>query len=585
MARKQGTVGRRLGMTVIETGLDGSTLLSLLQDQQYGPYGTVPTPWGSRPLVYADDTASGRSLKGVETLLADAVLPYYANTHSESSFSGRHTTALRESARATIRHVVGASQDHCVIFTGAGATAAINLLARAMGLLDSATESSDSAQEQRPVVFIGPYEHHANELPWREANVDVVPIGFDADGHIDRDVLAKALGEYASRPLRIGAFSAASNVTGLISDVTAISGLLKQHGALSFWDYAAGGPYLPIDMVDDNIDAIFLSPHKFAGGPGAAGVLVAHKSLFRASRPVTIGGGTVTYVTPSSHHWRSDIQAREEGGTPDILGAIRAGMAFAIKKAVGHTTIHRIEQDWRARATSVFQKVPTLSVLGVGNSPALPIFAFNIIAPNDSHGSGEHSKVLHYGFVAALLNDLFGLQVRGGCSCAGPYGHHLLKLGCAESQQLSDWVHQGWGCMRPGWVRFNLHWLMTDAEVDYVVQAVALVARDGWRLLPSYRLDPKTGVWRFRDMPSPDLPSIDQLMSRLQQAKQAPVLPSPFEPDVLLATAREVLAAGAPPSHQRAAQDEWSCGELSQLPSPRWFLTPPELPTGGYLSE
>lgn len=567
-------------MTVIETGLDGSALLSLLQDQQYGRYGTVSTPWGSRPLVYADDTASGRGLMGVDTLLADAVLPYYANTHSESSFSGRHTTALRESARATIRSVVGASQEHCVIFTGAGATAAINLLARAMGLLDSAVESSASVREQRPVVFIGPYEHHANELPWREANVDVVPIGFDADGHIDRDALAKALGEYASRPLRIGAFSAASNVTGLISDVTAISGLLKQYGALSFWDYAAGGPYLPIDMVDDDIDAIFLSPHKFAGGPGAVGVLVAHKSLFRASRPVTIGGGTVTYVTPSSHHWRSDIQAREEGGTPNILGAIRAGMAFAIKKVVGQATIHRIEQDWRNHAISVFQTVPTLSVLGAGSSPALPIFAFTITAPNNIHRSGKCPQVLHYGFVAALLNDLFGLQVRGGCSCAGPYGHHLLKLGRAESQQLSDWVHQGWGCMRPGWVRFNLHWLMTEAEVDYVVQAVALVARDGWRLLPSYRLDPKTGVWRFRDAPSPDLPSIDQLISRLQQAKQAPVLPSLFEPDVLLATAREVLAAGAPVSHQQAAQDEWSCGMLSQLPSPRWFLTPLELPSG-----
>lgn len=571
-------------MTVIEMGLDGSALLSLLQDQQYGRYGTVSTPWGSRPLVYADDTASGRSLMGVDTLLAEVVLPYYANTHSESSFSGRHTTALRESARATIRRVVGASQDHCVIFTGAGATAAINLLVRAMGLLDSAAGLSEGACEQRPVVFIGPYEHHANELPWREANVDVVPIGFDAVGRIDRDALTKALGQYAARPLRIGAFSAASNVTGLISDVAAISGLLKQHGALSFWDYAAGGPYLPIDMAEDGIDAIFLSPHKFAGGPGAAGVLVAHKSLFRASRPVTIGGGTVTYVTPSSHHWRSDIQAREEGGTPDILGAIRAGMAFAIKKVVGQTTIHRIEQDWRTRAMSVFKTVPTLSVLGAGSNPALPIFAITITAPAGTLGSEQRPRVLHYGFVAALLNDLFGLQVRGGCSCAGPYGHYLLKLGCAESQQLSDWVHQGWGCMRPGWVRFNLHWLMTEAEVDYVVQAVALVASDGWRLLPSYRLDPKTGVWRFRDASSPELPSIDQLISRLQEAKQEPLVPSPFEPDALLATAREVLTAGSPASHQRAAQDEWSFGALAQLPSPRWFSIPPEL-SYGYLSE
>jgi len=565
-------------MTAIETGLDGSALLSLLQDQQYGRYGTVSTPWGPRPLVYADDTASGRSLQGVDNLLSAAVLPYYANTHSESSFSGRHTTALRESARSTIARSVGASEDHCVIFAGAGATAAINLLARAMGLLDRAAAAGASPNDERPVVFIGPYEHHANELPWREADVDVVTIGFDTAGHIDRKALAAALDEYRARPLRIGSFSAASNVTGLVSDVTAISRLLKQHGALSFWDYAAGGPYLPITMTDDGIDAIFLSPHKFAGGPGAAGVLVAHKSLFRAARPVIIGGGTVTYVTPSSHIWRSDIQAREEGGTPDILGAIRAGLAFAIKEAVSHTVIQRIEHGMQTRALAAFDTIPGLSVLGTRTSSSLPIFAITVTAPANVFSPEQGPKVLHYGFVAALLNDLFGIQVRGGCSCAGPYGHHLLELDAAQSQQLSDLVQQGWGCLRPGWVRFNLHWLMTDAEVDYIVQAVTLVARDGWRLLPSYRLDPKTGVWCFRDAMSADLPSINKLMDYLQEAKQEHTAPTSFEPEALLATAQTVLAAGAPPAHRRAAQVEWSHGPLADLPVCRWFLAPTELP-------
>lgn len=386
-----------------------------LRESQLGRYAPVETPWGIKPLVYADDTASGRTLGVVEEVIATQMLPYYANTHSESSFGGRYTGALRESARETIRTAMGARPEHCVIFVGAGATGAINLLCRAMGLLgDERRPNATTDYPELPVVFIGPYEHHANILPWREAQVELVVIGEDARGGIDQQALATALEAYKARPLLIGSFSAASNVTGLVSDVGGITRLLKQYGALAFWDYAAAGPYLPIQMTQDQvtIDAVFLSPHKFPGGPASAGVLIVDQQLFERPRPVTVGGGAVSYVTPTEHVWRRDIEGREEAGTPDIVGAVRAGIAIAIKDKIGVDLIEHVEQEWRRHAVKVLSTVPAVEILGPAEVKALPIFSIQIRVPK--FDSQQRPRVLHYGFVVALLNDLFGIQVRGG---------------------------------------------------------------------------------------------------------------------------------------------------------------------------
>ncbi|HET8684571.1 MAG TPA: aminotransferase class V-fold PLP-dependent enzyme, partial [Micromonosporaceae bacterium] len=323
-----------------------SPLLERIRAGVIGDGEVLDGPYGPRRVTYADYTASGRSLDFVEDFIREQVLPCYANTHTESSGTGRQTTWLREDARRMILDAVGGTDEHAVIFCGSGATAAVNKIVGILelrlpsGLADRFGLLGHIPRWQRPVVFVGPYEHHSNELPWRESIADVVVIGEDADGHVDLAVLERQLVAHAGRPLRIGSFSAASNVTGILADTDRIAALLHRHDALSLWDYAAAGPYVPIRMAesapgaDDHKDAIFLSPHKLIGGPQTPGVLVLRRNLVRNRVPTVPGGGTVAFVDPIGHRYLDDPVAREEGGTPAIVESIRAGLVFAVKQAV-----------------------------------------------------------------------------------------------------------------------------------------------------------------------------------------------------------------------------------------------------------
>jgi selenocysteine lyase/cysteine desulfurase len=560
-------------------------LLDLVRRSVIGETEAVETPFGPRRVVYADYTASGRALSFIEDHLREAVLPLYANTHTETSGTGRQTTRFREDARALIADAFGAGEDHVVLFCGTGSTGAIDRMVRVLGLrLPEALDLRYGLRErippdERPVVFVGPFEHHSNDLPWRETIADVVTIPEDADGHVDLDALEAALVATADRPLRIGSFSAASNVTGILTDTRAVSVLLHRHGALAFWDCAAAAPYIDVAMAPhrpapdgdaseadlDHKDAVFVSPHKLVGGPGTPGLLIARRELFTNAVPAVPGGGTVAYVNATEHRYLDEVEHREEGGTPDIVGSIRAGLVFQLRTAIGLDLIRAREEAFIERAVAAWRDEPNLEILGNLDAERLSIVSFLVRC-------GDR-RPLHHEYVVALLNDLFGIQARGGCSCAGPYGHRLLGIDLERSHAYERAITSGCVGIKPGWVRINLTWFLTDEVVDFLIEAVRLVAREGWRLLDDYRFDPATGRWTHRAgrVPPPaslfDVRYEDGRMTwprrRLQLADR--------DLAAVLAEAREVLGQACPhPDDVDAATLPTDAEAL------RWFPLPGE---------
>ncbi|GMF28495.1 unnamed protein product [Phytophthora lilii] len=458
------------------------------------------SPFGARALSYADFTASSKPLRCVEDYMAREVAPLYGNTHTTTSVTGLQTTCFRHEARQIVAQAVnakitGRGAEDCVLFTGQGSTSAVNKLVQALGLQQLAAHS-DAA---RPVVFVGPFEHHSNLLPWRESAAEIVTVPEDARGQMNLAALETQLQAYADRPLKIGAFSAASNLTGVLTDVDAVSALLHQHGALACWDYATCAPYVNIDMnpvVADEArrpfvykDAVFISGHKFIGGPGSPGVLVVKKRLLTNAVPTVPGGGTVFFVTENDHRYLSNRAEREEGGTPDILGSIRLGLAFELKQRVGAKNIMTLERRHVQRVRESLQQNDHIVLLGRQDDSVeqIPVFSF-LVRFGD--------RFLHYNFVCALLNDLFGIQTRGGCQCAGPYASRLLGLARRDVLALESALIEKKEMLRPGFTRMSFPYFMTTAELEYVLEALNFVATDGWKFLPQYKFNHKSGVWK-----------------------------------------------------------------------------------------
>ncbi|KAM0910088.1 hypothetical protein ACQ4PT_014387 [Festuca glaucescens] len=520
-----------LGMTTSEKGAAAADdKLEWLRSQLIGKDVEFDTPFGRRALTYADQTASGRSLRYIEDYLVKEVLPFYGNTHTEDSHVGSKTTRLVHKAARYIKRCMGAGAGDALLFCGAGTTAAIKRLQEVIGVALPSVEMRDrlSAQlrdEERWVVFVGPYEHHSNLLSWRRSLAEVVEIGLDADGLVDVAALRRALGspEYADRPM-LGSFSACSNVTGIMTDTREIARVLHQHGAFACFDFAASGPYVKIDMKSgeiDGYDAVFLSPHKFVGGPGTPGILLMNKSLYKLTSqpPSTCGGGTVAYVNGFNEDdtlYYDDIEEREDAGTPPIVQKIRASLAFWVKEHVGYDTMGLRERVYSEMAMNRLAKNPNVRVLGNTRVDRLPIFSFlvypavvkqSLFNGFDEAGSDEivtenmrSSKQLplHGRFVTRLLNDLFGIQARGGCACAGPYGHLLLDVDKELSLSLRSAILEGYSGLKPGWTRLSFSYYLSKEEFKFILSAVEFIAAYGHRFLPLYKFDWITGNWTFR---------------------------------------------------------------------------------------
>ncbi|PYF83479.1 selenocysteine lyase/cysteine desulfurase [Marinomonas alcarazii] len=486
-------------------------LLARIRDGIIGKDTQIDTPFGARTLTYADYTASGRSLDFIEDAIRQHVLPLYANTHTEANATGQQTTTFREQARQQIREAVNASTEDLVVFCGSGATSAINTLISQLGLRKLSTE-----EKSQTTVFIGPYEHHSNELPWRELGIEVIRIPESESGDVCLVTLEKQLQANKNKRL-IGSFSAASNVTGILCNQDAITALLHRYNALAFWDFAAAAPYVALDInpsSDPTLakDAMFFSTHKFIGGPGTPGILVVKKAIIANQTPSHVGGGTVSFVTPEDHTFLPVSERREEGGTPSIIESIRAGLVFQLKQAVGEKTIEAREHELVQLIDKHWHNHPNIERLGHADAARLSITAFRI---------KTELGYLHHGFVTASLNDLFGIQVRGGCSCAGPYGHQLLGIDKTESERIQLALKKGEKLVKPGWVRFNLNYFLDDAEAVFILDAINFVAKHGTTLLPYYAYDQTSDLWRFQGQ-SNTPKSLANLLWQQPKAQQKP---------------------------------------------------------------
>jgi len=505
--------------TVATDLLNSPLEFDFLRRQLIGADAVIQTPFGERLMMYADYTASGRCLCFVENYLRQ-LQRMYANSHTEDDLSGRSMTQLLHQAEASIKRSVNAGKSGLIINVGAGATAAIDKLQQIIGVSlppvtrknmlglmanalgeDKARDFREHLKNNQPVVFVGPYEHHSNEVSWRENLATVVPVRLAADGGIDLEYLETLLQDpqYQNRN-RIGSFSAASNVTGIKSPVHEIAALLHRYDAIACFDYAASAPYVQIDMNppagayegDAFLDAIFISPHKFLGGPGSSGVLVFNERLYHSDLPPTVSaGGTVDYVGPVTQDFIVNIEDREKPGTPGVLQALKAAMVFEIKDNIGADRIEAREHELLVRVFDRWLANPAIEILG-NQDPArrVGIISFNIKA-NDAH-------YLHPKFVTTLLNDLFGIQSRAGCSCAGPYGHRLLGIDDQTSEQYRDCVSDGYSGVKPGWCRVSMHYVMDDLEVEYLLDSIDFIAKNGHLFLRLYRFDLFDGSWHSK---------------------------------------------------------------------------------------
>ena len=449
------------------------------------------SPYGKKKIIYADWTASGRLYQPIEKKISVDFGPFMANTHTESNITSLMMTGLYKQSKKIIKEHVNADKHDVVILDGFGMTSVVNKLQRILGLRvpEIWRNHLQLPERERPVIFITHMEHHSNQTSWLETLGEVILVNPDREGRVDLNHLEQLLNVYKDRQLKIGSFTACSNVTGIQTPYHKLAKLMHQHGGLCFVDFAASAPYVEINMHPEDplekLDAIFFSPHKFLGGPGTSGVLVFDSRIYTNKVPDHPGGGTVLWTNPwGEHKYFDDIEMREDGGTPGILQSIRTALCLNLKSKMGINNILKREKEQLSLLFSHLEKIPEVHILAGNIKDRIGIVSFYI-------------ETIHYNLIVRLLNDRYGIQVRGGCSCAGTYGHYLLNIDKTTSKQITEKITHGDMSTKPGWVRFSIHPIMTDEEILTFIQAIREIIEniDEWK--KDYVYDPASNDYFY----------------------------------------------------------------------------------------
>jgi selenocysteine lyase/cysteine desulfurase len=454
----------------------------------------MQTPYGEKKVVYADWIASGRLYLPIEKKIQEEFGPWVANTHTETSETGTLMTKSYHWAHQIIKKHVNANQDDILITNGNGMTSVVNKFQRIIGMKSCGELMNGKCIQKgtdKPVVFITHMEHHSNQTSWLETNADVVVLEPNEDLTVNPDELRKQLEKYKDRRRKIGSFTSCSNVTGIHTDYHQLAKIMHQHGGLCFIDFAANAPYEDMNMhpkdPEERLDAIFFSPHKFLGGPGSSGVLLFNRELYVNKIPDHPGGGTVDWTNPwGEYKYIDNIEAREDGGTPGFLQSIRIALAIKLKENMGTDLIAKREKQLVKKAFELLLPIPKLKILSEDIKERLGVISF-------------YMEDIHYNLVVKILNDRFGIQVRGGCACAGTYGHFLMGITPNVSREITEKISNGDLSSKPGWVRLSLHPTMTNHELEDTAQALKELSENIKEWEKDYIYNPKNNEFKHKN--------------------------------------------------------------------------------------
>ncbi|QVY64039.1 aminotransferase class V-fold PLP-dependent enzyme [Polaribacter sp. Q13] len=433
---------------------------------------TFLSPYGEQKLIYTDWTASGRLYAPIEDKILHQFGPFVANTHTETSTSGAAMTLAYHEARNIIKHHVNATDHDVLITTGTGMTGAVNKFQRILGLKVSENLKNYTTipQDLKPIVFVSHMEHHSNQTSWLETIADVEVVPCNKEGLLCIEEFEKCILKHQHRKIKIVSITSCSNVTGIETPYHEVAKLIHSYNGLCFVDFACCAPYVDINMHPENeeeyLDAIFFSPHKFLGGPGTSGVLIFNKKLYKNTIPDNPGGGTVSYTNPwGQHDYFNDVETREDGGTPGFLQTIRIALSIQLKEKMGVANIKKREEEINKVVFKTLESLPEVKILAPNQKERLSIFSF-------------YFEKYHFNLVVKLLNDRFGIQTRGGCSCAGTYGHFLLNVDHATSDRIKEEILHGCNIQKPGWVRLSVHPTITAEELDFICNSLKELAEN-----------------------------------------------------------------------------------------------------------